>query len=1060
MKTPRLFTSNRVEHLVEALAEVLRRPLSSPLHQEVIVVQSKGMERYLSMQLARRLGIWANCRYPFPNAFVEELFRAVIPEGMKDSPFDSEVLTWRIMKELPSLIRGPGFETLGLYIEGEEDLKRLQLSAAVADTFDQYLLFRPEMIFRWEKGEEDHWQARLWRHLSQGLERHHRAARAREFVKRMQNPWESIGLPERVSVFGISALPRFHMETLAALSRFTEVNLFVMNPCIEYWGDLSSENPGLLSSLGRLGRDFLDLVIDLGWEDLSFFSEPGVDTLLHSIQSDILHLREAETKGGKRILSEGDRSVQFHVCHSPMREIEVLRDRILGMLEADPELKPGEVLVMTPDIRLYAPYIQAVFDIPQNDPTYIPFGIADQGVKEEGRVIGPFLSILDLAGSRFGASQVLGILEGHSVCRKFGLEERELEMVRRWIKETRIRWGMDDQAREDAGMDRFAENTWRAGLDRLLLGYAMHGGNERIFRDILPYDSIEGSEASVLGRFVDFIETLFEWVKPLEDRRRLGEWSELLLKGIEKFFDPEGETEKEIRLLKKAIGGLGRMEGPERAGYDGLIDLKSIRWHLARNLGKEGFGTGFLTGGITFCAMLPMRSIPFKVLGLVGMNSDAYPRESHAPGFDLISKQPRPGDRSRRNDDRYLFLESILSARETLYISYVGRSIQDNSVIPPSVLVSELKDYIDQGFQGSHDGISDRLVTVHGLQAFSPRYFRGKEGLFSYSEEHCAAARNLAGERTPPVPFISTGLSTPEMRFRSLDLSDLCSFYSNPSRFLLQKRLGVHLEEETPLPEDREPIEIKGLEKYKIEQTMVEWALRGRDLGHLLPVIKASGQIPPGRVGECLYEGLRTGVEKYIRKTAHYLRRDCLEDLTVDQRIAGFRLIGKIEGVNVADLVRYRYARLKGSDFLRTWILHLALNAFAPDNYPRTTLILGLEEKKGGECTLCRFSPVETGEALLGELLDIYWEGLMSALHFFPESSWTYARCLNGIARGPQEAVRRARKTWSGSEWERGECEDPYYKICFGDRDPLDHEFEELSTRILQPLLEHMNQED
>ncbi len=1039
---------------MDALAETLGRPLSSPFHPDVIVVQSKGMERYLSMQLAGRLGIWANCLYPFPNAFVEGLFRVVLSGAEKESPFAPDVLTWRIMKMLLHWIGEPGFEPLGAYIEGEEDdLKRLQLSAAIADTFDQYLLYRPDMIFRWEEGKEEHWQARLWRQLSKGLEHRHRAGMAREFIRRLRDLHECRGLPERVSVFGISSLPRFHMEVLAALSRFSEVNLFVMNPCREYWGDMLPENSGLLPSLGKLGRDFIDLLIDLGWEDRSFFEEPGEDTLLHSLQSDLLHLTDAGADREPRILSEDDRSVQLHACHSPMREVEVLRDRILDMLEADPGLKPGEILVMTPDISLYAPYIQAVFDTGPSDPTHIPFSIADRGVKEESRVIAPFLSILDLAGSRFSASQVLSILEGHCVCKRFGLEERELESIRRWMRETRIRWGMDEKDREDAGVPPFGENTWRSGLDRLLLGYALPGRDARMFGEILPYDHIEGADTAVLGRFVEIVESLFEWVKLLEGKQRLMQWSELLSKGIDRFFVTEGEAEREALLLRDAIGALGRMETPEKAGYDEPIDLKTIRWRIGRTLEREGFGTGFLTGGVTFCAMLPMRSIPFKVLCLIGMNNDAYPRESHAPGFDLIGRQPRPGDRSRRNDDRYLFLEAILSAREKLYISYVGRSVQDNSIIPPSVLVSELEDDLAR----RRFGFPAQLLTVHGLQPFSPRYFTGGDGLFSYSEEHCETARNLLAPRTPQVPFVRTGLSVPDAAARSVDLDDLCAFYSNPSRFLLQQRLSMRLEENVLLPEDREPVEIRGLDRYRLEQTMVKWALDGRDLGLLFPVIRASGQIPPGRVGECLYDELRMGVERFMDTAAHHIRGDCLEELTVDQAIGPFRLTGRIGSIHRQDLVRYRYARLKGSDFLKSWIVHLALNRVAPGGYPRTTRLIGLDEKRGGDCIRRRFSPVKANEALLRELLEIYWEGLMTPLHFFPESSWRYARSRS-LQQGPQESVRRARKAWSGSEWERGECEDPYYKLCFGDRDPLDRRFEEVSQEVFGTLLEHLHE--
>ncbi|RJR42707.1 MAG: exodeoxyribonuclease V subunit gamma [Desulfobacteraceae bacterium] len=1055
VKTPRLYTSNRVERLVDELAKVVQTPLSSPLVPEVIVVQSRGMERYLSMQLAQRLGIWANCRFPFPNALLEELFERVLPSAGEDAPFVPDILSWRIMEALPSLIREPGFESIRLYLEGEDEcLKSLQLSSAIADIFDQYLLFRPEMILRWERGEENHWQALLWKELSRGSGTLHRAAQARSFLKRLQtHPPERTVLPERISVFGISALPRFHMEILAAISGFTEVNLFLMNPCKEYWGDIRSDTPGLLASLGRLGRDFMDLVIELGWEDRSLFDDPGEDTLLHSVQSDILNLREENQE--KKPVSPEDRSVQFHACHSPMREVEVLRDQILSMLESDRGLKPGDILVMTPDIRAYAPYIQAVFDIPSSDPSFVPYSIADRSAREESSVIEPFLSILDLSGSRFGASRVLGILECRSICRKFGLEERHLERIRRWVTETRIRWGIDGKGRDEVGVVPFRENTWNAGIERLLLGYAMPGGDEHMFGEILPYDHVEGSDAELLGRSLSFVETLFTWVGRVEGLRRLDEWANLLKEGIEIFFDPEANEEKEIRLLRQAASALGSMEKPEKAGYHGSVDLKTIRWLLGRTMKDKGFGTGFLAGGVTFCAMLPMRSIPFKVLCLIGMDNHAYPRESYTPGFDLIRKEPRPGDRSRRNDDRYLFLEAILSARSTLYISYVGRNIQDNGTIPPSVLVSELKDHIERRFAAPQPGVADRLSTVHGLQPFSPRYFQGEENLFSYSMEGCAAARRLACPRTPPPSFVRTGLSTPGEEYKTVDLSDLCSFFSNPSRYVLQRRLGLYLDEETTMAEDKETLEIQGLERYQIEQTMVKWNLEGKDLGDLFPLLRVSGRIPPGRVGECFYDQMRRGVEEFIQKAGQSIRKERLKDLQVDQTIAGFRLKGKIEGFSGEELARYRYARLKGGDILRAWIIHLALHRAAPEILSPVTRVFGLDK---GKCVQRCFSPTDRSESLLRALLEMYWAGLTAPLHFFPESSMAYAVSADRCSGASQEAILRARRAWAGGERERGESEDPYYRLCFSSGDPLDSEFEKLSLDVFGPLLSHCDE--
>ncbi|MBW1829896.1 MAG: exodeoxyribonuclease V subunit gamma, partial [Deltaproteobacteria bacterium] len=717
---------------------------ASPLDKEIVVIQSRGMERWISMELARRHGICANIGFPFPNTFVHEVMRKALPGHKEQAPFDPDIMAWRIMKLLPSLITMPGFESLLTYLEDKEGgLKLFQLSERIADLFDQYLLFRPEMMLNWEQGEKDHWQAVLWRELVAGHETQHRAALGRAFIELLKNPSSQLeGLPERVAVFGISTLPRFHLQVFAAIARFIQVNLFLMNPCMEYWGDIPSaweikkaidrestqsfsaedlhlENVNsLLASMGKLGRDFFDLINEFDCEDIQCFDEPGESNLLTCIQSDILNLRKRDQgTGAKKTVFGNDTSIQIHSCHSPMREVEILQDRLLEMFESDPDLTPNDILVMTPDIEAYSPYIQAVFDIPADDSRRIPFSIADQSIKAEGRIIETFLAITRLRDGRFSAFNVMAVLESRAVQQRFGLSEADVDLIRKWMEDTRIRWGIDGATRGEMGLPDLSENTWKAGLDRLLLGYAMPGREESMFAGVLPFDSMEGSETSVLGDFLEFTKQLFFQTKLLDLARTLNEWSVMLKELLETFFLPDEHTEREVQIIRRTLNDLA--EQGELSGFDEKVGMDVIRCLLEKRLEKEGFGFGFIVGGVTFCAMLPMRSIPFKIICLIGMNGDSYPRQSKPLGFDLMAKNPRKGDRSRRNDDRYLFLEALLSARERLYISHVGQSIRDNTGIPPSVLVSEILDYIEQGFELHAAEIRKHILTNHRLQPFS-----------------------------------------------------------------------------------------------------------------------------------------------------------------------------------------------------------------------------------------------------------------------------------------------------------------------------------------------------
>jgi len=597
---------------------------------------------------------------------------------------------------------------------------------------------------------------------------------------------------------------------------------------------------------------------------------------------------------------------------------------------------------------------------------------------------------------------VMAVLESPAVQKKFSFSEGDLDLIHLWVRDTRIRWGVDGESRKNLGLPDFPENTWRAGLDRMLLGYSLPGQGEKMFKGILPYDKIEGSDAPVLGNLASFSERLFALEKELDESMRLEEWANFLAKVLDDFFLTEEDTERDILFIRRVLRDLG--EKQELSGFEEKIPLGVIKSHLGLSLEKEGFGHGFLTGGMTFCAMLPMRSIPFRVICLLGMNDDTYPRQTKTLGFDLMAKNPRPGDRSRRNDDRYLFLEAILSARDKLHISYVGQSIQDNSIRPPSVLVSELLDYIEEGFEIPGKEILDCIVTKHRLQAFSPEYFRKKGKLVSYSPENFEAAKRALDPDKEGRLFIERGLPEPSEEWKNVEINQLCRFFTNPAKFLLIQRLGIYLEEEEALFDETEPFDVKGLEKYQLEQELVE---RGAEKGSLedsFKAVKASGQLPHGVPGECLYRETCRGIESFLGRLASYREGTLLEPLEVDLRLGQFRLVGRIESIYPNGLLHFRYADVKPRDRLRVWVHHLILNKIKNQAYPCNGILACKDFD-------CKYPPIKESEALLKDLLEAYWQGLIEPIHFFPLSSWAYAEAL-AKGKDPDQALKSARNKW------------------------------------------------
>ncbi|MCP3953639.1 MAG: exodeoxyribonuclease V subunit gamma, partial [Desulfobacterales bacterium] len=752
-------------------------------------------------------------------------------------------------------------------------LKKYQLSQKIAEAFDRYTIMRPEMATSWDCGhnplaadyKESHWQATLWQMLMDadkpGTAPRHHAALKKIF---METPNPALDLPPRISVFGISALPPFYIDVFQKIARQVDVDIYYLNPCREYWeyaysnkqiarfaeNGLSEDDAyyecgnRLLASMGGAGREFFSLVLDsIGDTGENLFDDPGDGTLLATVQSDILNLRDPDPDG-RYTLADTDSSIRVHACHSPFREMEVLHDQLLDLFAENADLHPTDIVVMMPDVAAYAPLIQAVFDSRAHAAQQIPYSIADTRIRGTNPLADTFLAILDISRKRYRAPAVLDILETAAVRQRFGISVDGLERIKKWVDATGIRWGIDGDYRTKLGLPGFRANTWKFGLERMLLGYALPPADEpALFADILPYGDIEGDDAHLLGAFTHFVHTLFTFAESLDQPRPLSRWADKLLELLACFFIQDAATENDIEQIRATLTDTGLAGFAAAADLQEPLSREVINAYLEKRIGGDALTFGFISYGVTFCTLLPMRSIPFKVVCLLGMNDGQYPRTSHLPGFDLMAQKRQLCDWSKRQEDRYLFLESILSARQQLIISYVGRSLKDNSDLPPSVLVSELLDYLEAGFKSGDDQpLAERLITRHPLQPFSHRYFEGDPHLFSYSEPDCRAARQNRATKITAGRFPDQPLAPPAAEnWESVSIRRFCRFFNNPAAFLINNRLKVNYQPRTAsLPEEREPFELDALQAYWIKDEMVALNLSAAAAKSVAGLLKAS----------------------------------------------------------------------------------------------------------------------------------------------------------------------------------------------------------------------------
>ncbi len=1086
-----------MEVLAATLGDIITKPGQGAdiFEPEIVVVQSVGMGRWVSMCLARQNQISANIQMPFPNGFIRSLMGEIIGTKNKNGnidKFDRTVMALRLMDIIPQFLEKPDFKEIKGYLADDENgVKLFQLSLMISRTFDQYLVFRHDMITRWDKGDfgkaftsnasdakkgsidnfdgllAEAWQGQLFQKLSELSGGDHSARHKFDFFKKIANPnlTESLktNLPNRVFVFGISYLPPFHLEIFSSLSTFMEVNLFFLNPCREFWGDILTDKEGkrikkkaagvdvsdlhldpgnrLLNSMGGLGRDFFFELTSNDFEIFEYYSEPeddplldsGMDckTMLAAVQTDILNLSEGTT--GK--ISPDD-SISFHSCHGPMREMEVLNDNLLKMFENDKSLKPNDVIVMTPDIERYAPYVKAVFGNPEDKSMAIPFGIADKSLKSVSSLIETFFAILELKSSRLTNSQVFSICRPDCVRSNFSLTSDELDTLNYWTREAGIRWGMNSEHRKNQGLPQSEENTWLHGIKRLLTGYAM-ADDGLIKDDIAPYCNIEGSGGLILGRFLDFAEMLFSVTQRLAGSKSVKDWCSLLREITVNFFEDTPATARDLQKLIKTIDTFD--QAGKTAEFKGELDLDAIKKHMSEAFSAGSYGSGFISGGVTFCAMLPMRSIPFKVICLVGMNSDSFPRSNPNLSFDLMAKKPRRLDRSKRSDDKYLFLETIVSARQRLYISWTGRSIQDNSEIQPSVLVSDLMDYLTGNF-----GIDEtKLTKIHRLQAFSKEYFRKDSELFSYSKDNFEAAIKNS---TVPGEFFREKLKKPPEEFLELTIDDLFAFFRNPAKYIVNNRLGARLEIEGEIEEESEAFVLDGLEKYKLKTRLLDVLEKQGKPEMVFKRIAAEGVLPHGTGGELEFLSAMSQAESIQREIEKQAGGSSKETFEESISLNGFNLRARINDLYDRQIIMVFPSKEKSKNLLKTWLYHLFMKV-ADDDYKKPSLAVSTDKT-------IAFDIQDNSEVILANLLDIYFQGLSMPLHFFVETSFKYASTFLG--KKPENAISSAAKTWHGNDYTQSEKDDPYYQLCFGrTKNLFDKQFTDTALLVFKDMIEN-----
>ena len=821
--------SERADALADALTEILLTPLADPFAAEIVSVPTRGMERWLTQRMSTRLGassgradgVCANVTFPFPRRLVADVLAAATGVDPDTDPWAPERLVWPLLRVVDGHLGEEWLASLDAHLRGaqtgDQEVRRFATVRHLADLYDGYGLRRPEMLRAWASGEDTDgsgrplpgdraWQAELWRRLRTVLARPSPAERLDPACARIAAEPGLVELPDRLALFCLTRLPGSHVRVLSALADARDVHLFVLHPSPALWdrlaadagaravtlrrGDPTATLPTnrLLASWGQDARE-LQLVLAGSGNRADRHHAIAVEgkTLLERIQASIR--TDAAPPGpplpghkdARPLLRGDDDSLQIHACHGRTRQVEVIRDAILHLLERDPTLEPRDVIVMCPDIETIAPLIQAAFgagragDGDEDDAADGTGGrprlpdlrvrLADRSLRQTNPVLGVISLLLELADDRITASQLLDLADREPVRRRFRFDDDDVSRMEEWVVDSGIRWGLDKTHRAPFKLDVVASNTWQAGLDRILLGVAMTEQDRHIVGGVLPLDDVESGAIDLAGRMAEFVarvhgavdalnraQTVDAWVRAiaaaadaLTATAERESWQRAELGRILDDVESDATTDAAADGANAAADGAaaaadGAAAAADRAAAAGHgadaanraapleLELADVRALLADRLKGRPTRANFRTGHLTVCTLVPMRSVPHRVVCILGLDDGEFPRKAPRDGDDLLLEDPHVGDRDPRAEDRQMLLDALLAATERLIITYTGNDERTNLERPPAVPVAELLDVVDRTVRtGPGPDVPqarEQILTRHPLQPFDPRNFR------------------------------------------------------------------------------------------------------------------------------------------------------------------------------------------------------------------------------------------------------------------------------------------------------------------------------------------------
>ena len=1063
--------------LLDDLVDLLGRRGSAAGVVVPVLMPSLPLVDRTKAALARRHGVAMGVVFLLPGAFIEHMAQLLGLDPVHPS-WRPEGLAWRLVPLLAAMVDEG--DTPRLQAACADARARQALAGEVADRFDQYLYFRPEMVAAWDRGEawdalpesaheDEAWQRDLWRRLSEGLADHpHPAVRLRDLVARLHAGDGE--LPASLEVLATGPLPPTLLPLLRALATRTRVCLRALLPSTEYLGDMRAgrtqmragkevdlawEGHPLLSHFGKQAvdsfRSFEEALVTEGQEyDVIELPEPGSNTLLARLQADIRAACQPGSGGTVTPLGP-DRSVRVHRCHSARREVEVLRDELLDAFATLPDLAASEVLILAPDLDTYGPLAEAI--LRDGDPS-LPLRLAERRLDRSDPLVRGMQAMLHLAAGRAPLSEGLALLELPAVATCLELLDTDPQVLADRLRASGITWGLSAAHRQAMDAGDQGTGTWREGLDRLLAGLWLGDADissDGHHRAALPVSGDLGGDPAAMSASLDWLDGLVCLLEDWQLAASPGQWADRLDQALDQVL-AAGDGRFDSMAAVDLVGQLRAAETDHACDVE--MDAGAVATWLDQAAQDEVRTVSRVGGAIAMGGFKPMRAIPCRVLAVMGLHDSAFPRRARAPAWDLLTASPRRGDRDPVHEDRQLFLDALLAADDRVIMTATARNIRSNKEEPLSACVDEFLRVAAATVSGSPDTRETaygELIEDHPLQPFNAVCYTGPRA--SFDTGHLEIARAFRQRQYEAVPFQAGPFEPPEeVQSVDLELHEMIRILKDPWSAWLGS-LGVVLPRagDDPFALDREPVATPaGLGRWQLESEVIDAVLAGRTT-FLEERLAANRLMPYGTLGTAMARQTVQEAESLARRALKEAGGQ-LQPRRLVYREGCPQVAGNISVTPDQRLhVLVRPTVLKAAPHHRLDVWARATFAAACGMHGDTLVV----SKDGERAKVERRPPVapDQARAALDHLLNLCGQARRHPLPFGPKTSFAV---FDAGQRGVNETDRAKRAWHQQPQGPPGEGDSPSAELAWRDRDPFAEEtfgeWRRLAAEVFGPV--------